>query len=102
MAERIHACGELSKSETILQEAQRLVYGDRQAAYGSATEDYTRTAALFSALIAHKLTSPITPTEMAMGMILVKLSRAVHKEKRDNWVDTAGYAAVCDKIARGE
>lgn len=82
------------ESESILQEAERLTHGNRNKDYGHPLDDYTRTAALASALIAHKLTSPITAGEMAMIMICVKLSRQVHSPKRDNMTDAAGYAWV--------
>ena len=84
----------VDKSESILQEAQRLTHGDRNKDYGQPLDDYTRTAALISALLAHKLTSPLTPSEAAMIQCCVKLSRQVHKPKRDNMVDLAGYAWV--------
>jgi hypothetical protein len=81
-------------TESILQEAHRLTHGDRGSAYGPPTDDYGRTAALVSALLAHKLKEPLTAAEMAMAMICVKLSRQVHKPKRDNMVDAAGYCWV--------
>ena len=37
--------------ETILQEAQRLVYGDRQADYGHPHDDYARTARMWEAIL---------------------------------------------------
>lgn len=77
--------------ESILQEAQRLTHGDRATDYGHPLDDYTRTAALVSALLAHKLKAPLEPHEMAMAMICVKLSRQIHSPKRDNAVDGAGY-----------
>lgn len=78
-------------TESILQEAHRLTHGDRNKDYGHPLDDYTRTAAMFSALMAHKLKEPLTAAEMAMAMICVKLSRQVHHPKRDNTVDGAGY-----------
>lgn len=77
--------------ESILEEAHRLTHGDRGVQYGSPLDDYSRTAALFSALIGHKLKEPITAHEMALGMVCVKLSREIHRPKRDNVVDGAGY-----------
>jgi Domain of unknown function (DUF6378) len=83
--------------DSILQEAQRLTRGDRNKDYGHPLDDYTRTAALISALLAHELTSPLTPSEAAMIQCCVKLSRQVHKPKRDNMVDLAGYAWVAQE-----
>lgn len=79
-------------NESILQEAHRLTHGPRNVDYGHPLDDYTRTAALVSALLAHKLTSPITPDEMTLCMCCVKMSRHINAPKRDNMVDLAGYA----------
>lgn len=38
-------------SETILQEAQRLVHGDRQGSYGHPLDDYTRTGTMWGAIL---------------------------------------------------
>jgi hypothetical protein len=78
-------------TESILQEAQRLTHGERTKDYGHPLDDYTRTAALVSALLAHKLKSPLLPHEAAMIQICVKLSRQINHPKRDNTVDGAGY-----------
>lgn len=79
---------------SILQEAHNLTHGDRNASYGHPLDDYARTAALVSALLAHKLTKPISAEEMALAMCCVKMSRQIHAPKRDNMVDLAGYAWV--------
>lgn len=77
--------------ESILQEAHRLTHGPRRADYGHPLDDYTRTAALVSAMLAHKLKEPLTAHEMALAMVCVKLSREMHTPKRDNATDGAGY-----------
>lgn len=93
----------LDQGESILEEAQRLTHDDRNADYGHPLDDYTRTAALVSALLAHKLKEPISPSEMALAMCCVKLSRQVHRPKRDNLTDLAGYAWVADRcVAEAE
>lgn len=84
--------------ESVLQEAQRITQGDRAAAYGHPLDGYTRTAALVSALLADKLKEPITAHEMALAMCCVKLSREMHRQKRDNLVDLAGYSWVAHAI----
>ncbi len=85
-------------SESILQEAERICNGERNDDYGHPLDDYTRTAALWSTLLSDYLIKPIPAEKAALCMIAVKLSREVHKSKRDNLVDIAGYANVIDKI----
>jgi len=77
--------------ESVLIEAQGLVHGDRNAAYGSPLSDYTRTAGMVSAMLAHKLKEPLSAEDLICVMICVKLSRQQNKPKRDNAVDGAGY-----------
>lgn len=74
-------------TESILQEAQRLVHGDRGADYGHPLDDFTKTATLFNTLTGANL----TPCDVALFMVCVKLSREANKHKRDNLVDAAGY-----------
>jgi hypothetical protein len=88
----------LDKSETVLEEAQRIVYGSRQAAYGHPMDDYTRTAAMVSGMLAHKLKEPLSAEEMALVMCQVKISRQINKPKRDNMTDLAGYAGCVQRI----
>lgn len=78
-------------NESPLEEALRLTTGDRQSAYGHPLEDFSRTAGLWTALLGAKLRSPITPEEVALAMVCVKMSRQQNKAKRDNIVDMAGY-----------
>lgn len=80
--------------ESILEEAQRLTNGARQADYGHPLDDYTRTANLINALFSHKLAQPFDAEDAAQIQMLVKLSRHQNVRKRDNMVDSAGYAWV--------
>lgn len=74
--------------EDILEEALRITSGDRQAQYGPPDQDFQRTAKMWSALKGVEFTAK----EVAMFIICLKLSRQTHQDKRDNWVDVAGYA----------
>jgi hypothetical protein len=76
---------------SVLTEAQGLVHGARNDAYGHPLDDFSRTAAMASAMLAHKLKEPLTAEEVGMFMVCVKLSRQVNAPKRDNMVDGAGY-----------
>lgn len=85
-----------TKHESILEEAERLTNGDRRSAYGHPIDDYQRTAGLFNAMFAHKITEPFEAEDLQMVMVLVKLSREIHAPKRDNRVDAAGYLNCID------
>lgn len=80
--------------ESILEEAHRLVYGDRHDDYGHPADDYEKVAAIWAVI----LEQPVTAKQAALCMVGVKLARELHRPKRDNLVDLAGYAAVAARI----
>lgn len=77
-------------SETILQEAQRLVHGDRQADYGHPLDDFSKTAKMWSGILGVE----VTAEQVGLCMCCVKISRQLNRPKRDNMTDLAGYAAT--------
>lgn len=81
-------------SESILDEAKRITHGDRQASYGPPDQDFARTAGMINSLFKDYLKEgcEFKPKDVASIMILIKLSRNRHQNKRDNPVDIAGYA----------
>lgn len=85
-------------SESILQEAERLVHGDRGAAYGHPFHDYACTAAFWRAAIQRRygVDVPLTPDFCCLLMALMKISREAGKPKRDSRVDGAGYLECAD------
>jgi len=72
--------------KTILEEAAA-VCRQRQADYGHPRQDFTRTAALWTAILG----APVTAKQVALCMVALKLSRECFKPKRDNLVDAVGY-----------
>ena len=83
-------------SETILEEAQRLVHGPRQQAYGTPFSDFTRTGRLWGAILG--LEKDVPPDRVALCLIAVKISREVNAAKRDSAVDIAGYAEALSLV----
>ncbi len=88
----------------VLLEAYAITHGDRQATYGPPDQDFRRTADMWTALFGHLLRDGerFEPAHVAQAMILLKMSRQMHQQKRDNWVDVAGYARcgqICDDAA---
>ena len=78
-----------TEDKSILQEAEELINGDRNAQYGPPNQDFERTAKMWTAMFGREFKSH----EIAMAMIALKMSRLVWSpEKRDSWVDIAGYA----------
>lgn len=82
-------------SETILEEANRLVNGPRQKSYGHPSEDFARTGRMWGAILG---IPDVAPSKVALCMVGLKLSREVHQPKRDNRVDACGYMMTCDMI----
>lgn len=82
----------------ITEEAQRLVQGARQGAYGPPERDFARTAGMLTALLGF----PVQASTVPLLMICIKLSRQMNGYKRDNLVDIAGYALTAEMIEDAE
>lgn len=75
-------------NERPLEEALRLVHGDRGQDYGHPGEDFARTAGMWASLFGWS----VTPAQVALAMICVKMSRLIQTpDKRDSAVDVGGY-----------
>lgn len=78
----------------ILDEASRLTSEDRHKDYGHPYHDFSRTAKMWEVVLGH----PVTPRQVGLCMIIIKMSRQVNGHKRDNLVDIAGYARTIEMI----
>ena len=78
----------------VLEEANKIVSGDRNKDYGDAAVDMARVAKMWSVILDYE----IRPEQVPLCMICVKLSRESHKHKRDNLVDIPGYSEVCSQV----
>lgn len=83
----------------ILQEAATVINGDRDVDYGDPIDDFSVTAKMWEAYLRRIMETRnldvvmIDPHDVAVLMMLVKVSRLTQSpEKRDHWLDIAGYA----------
>lgn len=81
-------------NKTILEEAQELVHGNRQDDYDHPFYNFSRIAKIWEGIFEIS----VTPEQVALAMIGVKISREINKPKRDNRVDGAGYFETLDMI----
>lgn len=73
------------------------VIGDRRATYGDPAASMATVAARWSVTLGH----PVTPAEVMLCMIDVKLARLAHNPThRDSVVDVIGYAALLPEVTR--
>lgn len=87
--------------ETVLEEANRIIYGDREKTYGHPSKNFDATAALWNGYVQAKYgvrEVHFNATDVAHMMILLKMARELHMHKRDNIVDMAGYAGCIQKM----
>ena len=83
----------------ILEEAARIVTGERQNQYGDAEDSFGLIAGLWGDYLNH----PVSSKDVALMMILLKVAREKGgKGKADNWADIAGYAACGGEIAMAD
>lgn len=84
--------------EEILREALEIVSGQREQDYGTPEDNFGRIAALWSVYLG----SQITPAQVAVMMVLLKVGRVKtgpNGGTADCFVDMAGYAACAGEIA---
>ena len=85
--------------ESILQEAQKIIHGDRNKTYGHPRDQFALAAALWSEYLGVE----ITADDHAAMMILLKLSRVkTGGYHRDAAVDIAGYAGTMERLREPE
>ena len=85
-----------NKRTKVLQDADSLINGDRNIEYGDPNDDFRKTAMMWDVYLksVFEQRPHLTSWDVAAMMCMLKLSRiAWSPERRDNWVDLAGYAA---------
>lgn len=83
----------------LLHQAEALINGQREADYGGTLQNFTQIAMGFNMVLATKLTSPITPDDVALLMNQVKVARLAKSPlHKDSNLDIAGYAGCLDRL----
>jgi len=83
---------------TVAVDAINLVDDKRDEQYGDYSENLGRIAEMWSAFIGHE----ITAEDVALMMVLVKISRSRASYLRDTTVDGVAYFLMYDSMARYE
>lgn len=78
----------------ILEQASDVITGPRQEAYGPPNSNFERIADMWSTYTG----TGITPHDVAMMMILLKVARVQTIATEDTLVDICGYAALASVL----
>lgn len=95
---------------TILEEANDIIYGDREKTYGHPAKNIKAIAAQWTLyleqkyghLVSNAAFIQLTAEDVCYMMADLKKCRQMNHAKRDNLVDGAGYLALIDRIHEGD
>jgi len=82
------------KPEDMIREAIDLVNNDRQKDYDHPLDNFTRIAKIWSAV----LDIDVTPEQVALCLVGVKIARQAYAPKEDNIIDGVGYFLTLAKV----
>lgn len=84
----------LNTTGSILKDAMEVVHSKRARVRVSPGESFSKTAKIWSGILG----TNVTPEQVALCMIGIKLAREASKPDRDNLVDIAGYAEALEMM----
>ena len=80
---------------TVLEEAAKIVDGERRTLYGKPEDEFPRLAAMWSLI----LRTPVTAEQVCLCMIGAKLIRLSETPThRDSQIDIAGYTRILENL----
>ena len=80
----------MNKRTEILEEAERLINGDRQDDYGDAAEGFQAIAQMWTAYLG----TAMNGRDVCNMMALLKIARLRNRPHADSSIDGAGYLAL--------
>lgn len=82
--------------ETVLEEAQRLITGDRNNTYDHPLDNFARIKKGWEVIFG----IDITEEQVGLAMVWLKIAREAYKHKRDNLTDGAGYLGTIEMVIK--
>jgi len=89
-----------TKGESILEEAHKIIYGDREQTYGKPSKNLNCIALFWNAYLANRKNSDeqLGANDVAVMMSLLKIARLANSpDHRDSMVDGAAYLALIER-----
>lgn len=83
-----------SSNRSVLAEAEDLINGPRRESYGDVTKSFEKVAVGWSSI----LNVHVTPRQVALAMIWLKVCRDIYKPNREHLVDICGYGGLAEKL----
>ena len=93
---------ELFPKKSVLDEANEVIYGEREQTYGRPSKNLECIGDMWSAYVRSRFGSIIqfTPEDVATMMVLLKSARLANTPgHRDSLVDICGYAALVERCS---
>jgi hypothetical protein len=82
----------------VLEEAQKIIYGDREKTYGKPSKNLETIAQMWNAYITARGEKVLNAKDVAVMMVLLKAARLANDQShRDSVVDICGYAALIER-----
>ena len=86
------------KTLSVLQEAHKIIYGDREQTYGHPDKNLKTISKMWNAYITAVGQRELNAKDVAILMILLKTARLANDpNNRDSVVDICGYAALIER-----
>jgi hypothetical protein len=87
-------CQPKVEQKNCLETANEIINGPRRDSYGPVEKSFVNIAQVWSIL----LKVYVSPLQVSMCMIALKLLREANKHSDDNLVDICGYTALAEKV----